>query len=255
MYKKKSGTSSKLFFFIIVCVVFIVAVITGWQILKKTEKVTENTIVNKEKNVPVSKQVVIDYKKIEEKTETASLMEKRKAEFGLEKSIDMIVKSDESLKVGDFTVSMQTIIDKIRIRSGEIVEKTIFEKNNHSEGGIETFGIYVVQRGDNIWNIHFKFLKDYFEHRGISIEPTSDEPNISGYSSGVGKLLKFSEHIVNIYNIDENRLDTDINLIQPLSKLVVYNMTQIFALLDSIEHNTVNYIQFDGETLWISSER
>ena len=254
MYKKRSGTTNKFFFFIIVCIVLVV-VITGWQILKKTEKVTENTIVNKEKNIPVSKQVVIDYGKIEEKTETASLMEKRKAEFGLEKSIDMIVKSDELLKVGNSTVAMQTIIDKIRLKSGEIVEKTIFEKNNHHEGSIETFGIYVVQKKDNIWNIHFKFLKDYFEHRGISIEPTSDEPNNFGYSSGVGKLLKFSEHIVNIYNIKENRLDADINLIQPLNKLVIYNMTQIFALLDSIEYNTVNHIQFDGETLWVSSER
>jgi hypothetical protein len=39
-----------------------------------------------------------------------------------------------------------------------------------------------------------------------------------------------------------------------LTKLVVYNMDQIFALLDLIEYQHVNNIQFDGETLWVSAK-
>jgi hypothetical protein len=35
---------------------------------------------------------------------------------------------------------------------------------------------------------------------------------------------------------------------------VVYNMDQIFKLLDLIDYERVNHIQFDGETLWIPSQ-
>ncbi|MBU4184653.1 MAG: hypothetical protein KKC23_00315, partial [Proteobacteria bacterium] len=107
---------------------------------------------------------------------------------------------------------------------------------------------------DNIWNIHFNFLKDYFDHKGIALSPLADEPDRRGFSSGVGKILKFSEKIVTIYNIKERKIAVDINLIYPLSKVVVYNMDRIFALLDRIDYNNANRIQFDGETLWINSD-
>ena len=71
----------------------------------------------------------------------------------------------------------------------------------------------------------------------------------------MGKLLKFSENIVYIYNIREKKLDMDINIIHPLSKIVVYNMNQVFALLNQIDYNQVNLIHFDGETLWIPAEQ
>ena len=116
------------------------------------------------------------------------------------------------------------------------------------------FGIYVVQSEDNIWNIHFNFMKDYFAHKGVPLSSLADEPVERGRSSGVAKLLKFSENTVNIYNLKEHKLDVDLNLIFPLTKLVVYNMDQIFALLDLIDYEHVNNIQFDGETLWISAK-
>jgi len=259
MYKQKRAISKKIFTFAIILAVLAALLIIGSWFFKNRKTSPDTVPVIAEKNIPVSKRTVIDYDKIKKdsdtNTDTALLMEKRKTKFGMGKGVDMIIKSDELLKVGDSTVSMQTIINKIRLKSGEIIEKSIDENKNALKENVETFGIYVAQTNDNIWNIHFKFLKDYFDYRAISIAPTSDEPDELGYSSGVGKLLKFSEHLVNIYNLKENRLDTDINLIQPLSKLVIYNMTQIFALLDSIEYDNVNHIQFDGETLWISPER
>jgi hypothetical protein len=89
------------------------------------------------------------------------------------------------------------------------------------------------------------------DHKGVTLSPLADEPDIKGFSSGIGKILKFSEKTVSIYNIKERKIAVDLNLIYPLSKVVVYNMDRIFALLDRIDYNNANRIQFDGETLWI----
>jgi len=212
-----------------------------------TQKAPENI------QVPSATAPMIDYDKLEEDKELKALMGERKAKYGMEKGVDIIAKSDESFKVGDSTVSMQEILDKIRLKSGDIVEKDLKPQDVTAKEKIESFGIHVVQPGENIWNIHYTFLKDYFEHKGVQLSPLSDEPIEEGRSSGVGKILKFSEHTVNIYNIKEHKLDIDLNLIFPLTKVVVYNMDQIFAFLDLIDYEHVNRIQFDGETLWMPS--
>ena len=90
----------------------------------------------------------------------------------------------------------------------------------------------MVRAGDNIWNIHFRFLRAYFNLRNIGLAPMSDEPDAHGFSSGVGKILKFSENMVYIYNLREKKLDVDLNMLQPLSKIVIFNMGEVFALLD-----------------------
>jgi nitrogen regulatory protein PII len=249
MPKKSSEISSKFIRIIVSCVILIaVAGLCLW--LKKNAKVPpQNTPENL--HTPVIGETVIDYNNIEKDKALMALMQKRKAEYGIEKGVDMITKSDESFKIGDSTVSMQEILDKIRVRSGDIVEKDLKSTKMDSTNHSETFGIHVVQPGDNIWNIHFNFLKDYFAHKGVSLSPLADEPEKGGQSSGVGKLLKFSESTVNIYNIKERRIDIDLDLIYPLSKVVIYNMDQIFSLLDLIDYEQVNRIQFDGDTLWI----
>jgi hypothetical protein len=145
---------------------------------------------------------------------------------------------------------MQEVVEKIRLNSGEILEKELGAGGSGS-GSYNVFGIHVVQPGDNIWNIHFNFLKDYLGNRGVSISPVADEPDTRGQSSGVGKILKFSENLVYIYNIKERQLDTDLNLIVPFSKIVVYNMDRVFALLDSIDYEKINHIRFDGENIWL----
>ena len=138
-------------------------------------------------------------------------------------------------------------------------EKKALEKQLKSlvmpSGGVEAYGIYVVRPGDNIWNIHFLFLKDYFARRGITLSPRSDEPDRRGYSSGVGKILKFSETMVYIYNIRQHKLDVDLNLIHPRSKIVIFNMAEALSLLDQIDYRNVKQIKFDGETLWIPAEQ
>lgn len=113
------------------------------------------------------------------------------------------------------------------------------------------FGIYVVRPGDNIWNIHFRFLREYFGDRGIRLAPVADEPDDRGISSGVGKILKFSETMVHIYNLREQRVEGNLDLIHPESKIVVFNLSEAFDLLSRINEQNIRHLRFDGETLWI----
>ncbi|MBW1745342.1 MAG: hypothetical protein JRG74_02265 [Deltaproteobacteria bacterium] len=249
MPKKNTAISNKIAVIIIICAVVAAGL---FLIQKKLTGPVEKNLSGKV-HVPIKSQPVIDYNKLEKDKELQILTQKRKAKYGVEKSVDIIVKSDESLKIGDSTVSMQEILDKIRIKSGDIIEKDI-EGLNLPDDRIRAFGIYVVKTEDNIWNIHFKFLKDYFDHKGIALAPLADEPDRKGFSSGIGKILKFSEKTVSIYNIKERKIAVDLNLIYPLSKVVVFNMDRIFALLNQIDYNNTNRIQFDGETLWIQIE-
>lgn len=250
MPKKNVAISNKIAVIIIICAISAAIAAAGLFLMQKklTGPVEKN--LSEKVHVPIKSQPVIDYNKLEKDKELQILTQKRKTKYGVEKSVDIIVKSDESLKIGDSIVPMQEILDKIRIKSGDIIEKDI-EGATLPDGRIRAFGIYVVKPEDNIWNIHFKFLKDYFDHKGVALAPLADEPDRKGFSSGIGKILKFSEKIVTIYNIKERKIAVNLNLIYPLSKVVVYNMDRIFALLDRIDYNNANHIQFDGETLWI----
>ncbi len=226
-----------------------------FSFLSKPSNIPDTPVILERTQPVPESSPVIDYNELETDQEMKALMADRKAEFGVDKGIDIIAKPDETLKVGDTTVSMREILDKIRLKEGGIVEDTLNADGtaDRSYGG--TYGIYVVQPADNIWNIHFKFLQDYFKHKGISLSPLSDEPNMNGYSSGVGKVLKFSENMVHIYNLKEKKLDADLDLIYPLNKIIVYNMDRVFSLLDRIDYANVNRIQFDGETLWIPARQ
>lgn len=240
---------------ILICAVAVATAATGLWLWQKQNKTHLSGQIAEKAYMPVKPQPVINYNNLEKDNKLQAIIKKRKAKYGLKKGVDIIVRSDESFKVGESTVSMQEIQDKIRLKSGDIIEKDIKPGKIAINNCIEEFGIYVVRPGDNLWAIHFKFLKDYFDQKDIAISTLADEPDKSGYSSGVGKLLKFSEKTVCIYNLKEEKLDIDINLILPLSKIVVYNMKQIFALLDNVAHQHVNEIQFDGKTIWMPAER
>jgi hypothetical protein len=234
--------------------------LTGYfQGRQETPDETETTD-RSDQRLAVESSPVIEYRDGNESAEVQELTEQRKADLGIEDTIDLVLKADESLKLGDTTVSMEEILSHIRLKRGEIIEndlqETILkETGTAGTGNTDVYGIHVVKPGDNIWNIHFRFLKDYFEKRGISLSPISDEATSSGYSSGVGKILKFSENMVYVYNVRDRSLDVDLNQIQPLSKVIVFDMGRVFALLEQIDYENVNRIQFDGETLWIPAKQ
>lgn len=254
MNKKNAAKSNRIVVIITICAISAVLVVAGLFLLQKKETIPVEKKLPEKAHIPIKSQVVIDYNGLEKDKETQTLIQERKIQYGVEKSVDIIVKSGESLKVGDSTVPMQEILDKISIKSGDIVEKYI-EGQSLPDNMKRAFGIYVVKPEDNIWNIHFKFLKDYFNHKGIALVSRADEPDKKGFSSGIGKILKFSEKVVIIYNIKERKIAVDINLIYPLSKVVVYNMDRIFTLLDQIDFNNTNHIQFDGETIWMQVDQ
>ena len=195
---------------------------------------------------------LIDYNALTEDRRLQGLMAQRRADYGVGEALDLIVGKNETLRIGDATVSMAEINRQIALQEGRIVEGSLGEAGPAGATPAHSiFGIHVVRPGDNIWNIHFKLLKAYFGRKGVALSPLSDEPRQNGSSSGVGRLLKFSEHMVYIYNLRERRLDDSIALIHPLSKIVVYNMGQVFALLDPIDYGRIDHIRFDGETLWL----
>ncbi|MFC1516822.1 hypothetical protein ACFL7E_08725 [Thermodesulfobacteriota bacterium] len=252
--ENKNRSPKKLTLVIAIAVILVVAA-AGLMLWRKQPAPPVPKEISETVRKPIQPQPVIDYDKLEEDADFKTLMQKRKAKYGIEKGVDIIVKSDESFKVGNQTVPMQEIVDKIRLKEGEIVEKDIRPDGSTEKEPVEEFGIYIVQPGDNIWNIHFKFLRDYFAHRSIALSPVADEPVKKGFSSGVGKILKFSENRIYTYNLKEQKIEVDLNLIIPLNKIVIYNMDRVFERLDQINYENVDRIEFDGDNLWIPAEQ
>jgi hypothetical protein len=339
---------------VILILLAIVAIALIWHFTRKPSSEAPQHQSSAVVKAPITPETVVDYDQVKTDPQKKADMASRKEEFGFEKGVDIIVRSGDTVKVGETTVPMREILDKIRLKKGEIVEKDISgssesayaekvsqrlhdeisklheqqsrldaeleqaQKTNDAEAidkikqeqsaisetlelydryretvadleatqekgavsgdeltaiklkkakmetvlfkrlGIEdlidAYGIYIVRKNDSIWNIHFQFLKEYFQHRSIALSPRSDEPDQRGFSSGVGKILKFSENMVHIYNLREKKLDTDLNLIQPESKIIIFNLSQVFSLLQQIDLTNVQQIQFDGETLWFPAE-
>ncbi|MDY6825333.1 MAG: hypothetical protein SWH68_16295 [Thermodesulfobacteriota bacterium] len=200
------------------------------------------------------KQKVLDYENLYKDSSLAKEMDERKKKYGLNESVDMVAKSDEAVKVGDKTVSMETIKEKSELGKGRVVETDLGGDLAVAPENVAEYGIHVVQTGENIWDIHFKLLKDYFEEKGVSLSPLADEPARNGTSSGVGKILKFSEKSVIIYNLNKNKIEIDLDIIQPLEKIVVYQMEELFSLLDKIDYKNIKELEFDGTTLWIPAD-
>ncbi|MFW6373216.1 MAG: PCRF domain-containing protein [Thermodesulfobacteriota bacterium] len=177
---------------------------------------------------------------------------------------DLVAVFQEYKQVREEIEEMQALLDKDSTEMAQAIQdelNTLRMARNDLEDalisrllpaeGIEIYGVYVVQPGDNIWNIHFEFLKEYFRNRGVRLSPVSDEKTAKGVSSGVGKILKFSEKMVHIFNIRERELESDLDMINPLSKIVVFNMGQAFDLLNQIDYENITEIRFDGENLWV----
>jgi hypothetical protein len=57
--------------------------------------------------------------------------------------------------------------------------------------------------------------------------------------------------MVYIYNVQEKDFSENLNLIEPHSKIIVYKLDRIFDLLEQLNAENIDRIQFDGDTLWV----
>lgn len=178
------------------------------------------------------------------------LMDKRKSEYGVDKGLDMVIKSDEKVSIYDKTIDMEKIEEDSKILRGELISSDLSGKK---DGGLQNYGLYIVKEKDNLWDIHFRLLKELFNNKGIKLSSKADEPDKKGYSSGVGKILKFSEAMVSIYSLDTGAISFDINNIEPSGKVVIYKMNEIESLLKDITLKEIENVVFDGRNIWIES--
>jgi len=116
----------KKYIFIAVCCIAIAA--GGlWFVLRVKEQPRKDSggepLSLQQERTPLPSEKVIDYGKLRDGKDEAlsSLMKERKEPYGIEEGIDMVVRSDESIKVGDETVEMREIADEVRLKLGEIL--------------------------------------------------------------------------------------------------------------------------------------
>lgn len=259
--KHRTGRKNKILLLLVCIVLVTISVIYFWARVDRNQLKTQQAEQQQEQQTihrddeiyrKIPQERIIDFDQLEDDEKLQAVVQERKNQFGMDQGVDLIVRADESLKLGDEIIPMREILEKVRIRQGSVIEEGLAEKV--LEENIVAFGIYVVKPNDNLWNIHFRFLKDYFDRKNILLSPMADKPDERGYSSGVGKILKFSENIVYIYNTRDRKLYGDLNLLNPSSEIVVFHMEEIFSLLDQIDLSKVDHIRFDGRNLWIPSK-
>ncbi len=260
--KNSKGNSSLK---IIAAIVILISIISIIYFLKNRSKQTKPEKQTVTKSMPLTMgsenkkdvtenkgEKIINYNKLEKDKDLKEVMEARKKKYDIKNSLDMIVGANETFIIKSHKLSMAEILKQAALKRGDVIEENI--GSNEEDSNVKQYGIYIVRPGDNIWNIHFNILKEYYNLKNISLDSKVDEPDKKGFSSGVGKILKFSETQVIIYNLETRSIDSNINIIEPLTKIIIYNMYETFSLLDEIDFENVDRLQFDGRTIWISTD-
>lgn len=191
----------------------------------------------------------------------------RKEAFGLKNSVDFIVRKDEPFEVsgkkwtieeiqqhlhpGDKKEEVLRSIQEVEV--GPSIRKPIIaghDADTQSEG---YYAVRVVLPGENLWNIHFSVIQEYLARRQILLASTSDEPSPDGKSSGIGRLLKFIEDVVYVYNLQQNKIETDLNLIHPHEIVVFFKISDLFAALDQLQPEDLQRLRYVSNYLKLES--
>lgn len=181
---------------------------------------------------------------LEREQADAREQDERKASFGLNQSLDVVVRSDESIVLNDNVVSMAELARELDRYRGQVSDQSLEGRDQ-----LSAWGVYRVRPGDNLWNIHLALLTEYLAGHGVKLAPGADQPKPTGYSSGVGRILKFAEHMVGVYNVKTRRMSHNINLLEPGEKIVVFNLSEIFGQLKGINPQDLDGVMFDGRVL------
>lgn len=175
----------------------------------------------------------------------------RKEPYGLQKSVDAVVRSDESIALGGRQVSVADLERKLAVEQrGEMLEKPL-----DKSAKVSAWGVHVVRPGESLWSIHYQLLREYLAGRGVNLPPSADQPLPGGQSSGVGKILKFAEHMVGVYNLQTGHMTSNLNLLEPGHKVVVFNLSEIFSQLNKIDPRDLTGIMYDGRVLLFPQAR
>ncbi|MDM8538832.1 hypothetical protein QUF70_18915, partial [Desulfobacterales bacterium HSG17] len=110
------------------------------MVTNKNLGLKENGIIQKEIVVTPT----IDYKNLKKDNELKELMGSRKKDLGIQDSLDMIIKSNESFKIGGTRISMRDILEKAFIKEGTVFEEKIDASGAVLPQKIKEYGIYVV---------------------------------------------------------------------------------------------------------------
>lgn len=187
----------------------------------------------------------------------ATQPERRRA-FHLEKSVDHIVRKDEPFEAvgGIRTIEemeralgkppeLGPVLSTIEERDiGEMVRKPIQGTRPLSSSGESYYGVRVVRPGENLWHIHYGIVREYFERREVILPVYADRPMPDGRSSGVGKLLKFMETIVRVYDVQGRRPEVSLDLIHPEHSLVYFRISELFDALDQLKAEDLRWLRY-----------
>lgn len=191
----------------------------------------------------------------------ASQAERQHA-FGLFKSVDYIVLRDEPFEVAgqQWTVrrmqadllgmgNFQPVVPAIEESAiGSSVRKPINAPQALAAHRIY-YGIRIVRPHESLWGIHYAILREYLARRQIEIPANADQPLSDGRSSGVGRVLKFFEGIVSIYDFKDVHAKLDIDEIRPHSMIVFFRISDVFNALDQVRAEDINRLRFIGDML------
>ncbi len=192
--------------------------------------------------------------------------DERKNAFGLKSSVDHVVQAQEP-----FTAhGRQWTIEEIRRRlAGREPHGLPETGEGETPGGIPRklspgksadaapkrptvyYGVRSVRPGENLWVIHEGIVREYFARRGIELPPRADQPRPGGRSSGIGRILKFLESVVYVYNVRENRLLEDLDFLHPNDLIVFFKISEVFEALDQVSPEDLNALRYVGPTLRI----
>ncbi|MCE5243780.1 MAG: hypothetical protein ABFD98_19530 [Syntrophobacteraceae bacterium] len=186
----------------------------------------------------------------------------RHTAFGLFKSVDYIVLRDEPFEVAgqQWTVrrmqtdllgigNFQPVVPAIEENAiGSSVRKSINAPQSLAAHRIY-YGIRVVRPHESLWGIHYAILREYLARRQIDIPANADQPLSDGRSSGVGRVLKFFEGIVSIYDFKDVHAKLDIDEIRPHSMIVFFRISDVFNALDQVRAEDINRLRFIGDML------
>jgi hypothetical protein len=83
----------------------------------------------------------------------------------------------------------------------------------------------------------------------VKLATDADEPLPTGKSSGVGKILKFAEHMVGVYNLKTKSMSSNLDHLEAGRKVVVFNLSEIFSQLARINPRDLSGVMYDGRVL------